>query len=394
MDFYNDHILSVVLFTPVVGALLLLVVPRASENLHRVIGNIFGILGLLVSLPLVWRFSMAPDAPRFQFGESYDWIPSIGAKYSLGIDGISLLLIMLTTLLGAISILSSWSSIKLRKKEYYILFLLLQTGMLGVFMAQDFFLFYMFWEVMLVPMYFLIGVWGSDRRLYAAIKFFLYTLAGSVLMLLAILGLYFKYISTAPPGTDLTFDMQTLLTVVPHLSTAAQQWLFWGFFFAFAIKVPMFPFHTWLPDAHTEAPTAGSVILAGVLLKMGTYGFIRFSLPLSADGPGGATSHHFDHDRDLADRNYLRRAGLHDAEGHEEADRLQLRKPFGILHAGHFRADAARPFRQRDSADQSRHLDRRALLDRRRAVRAAAHAADFGIRRASPRRCRISRRSI
>ncbi|HYB62174.1 MAG TPA: NADH-quinone oxidoreductase subunit M [Methylomirabilota bacterium] len=288
MDFYNDHILSVVLFTPVVGALLLLVVPRASENLHRLIGNIFGFLGLLVSLPLVWRFSLAPDAPRFQFSEAYDWIPSIGAKYSLGIDGISLLLIMLTTLLGALSILSSWNAIKLRRKEYYILFLLLQTGMLGVFMAQDFFLFYMFWEVMLVPMYFLIGVWGSERRLYAAIKFFLYTLAGSVLMLLAILGLYFKFASA--PGGYYTFDMQTLLSVVPSLSTSAQQWLFWGFFFAFAIKVPMFPFHTWLPDAHTEAPTAGSVILAGVLLKMGTYGFIRFSLPLLPTDP--AARHH------------------------------------------------------------------------------------------------------
>ncbi len=288
MDFYHDHILSVVLFTPVVGALLLLVVPRASENLHRVIGNIFGFLGLLVSLPLIWRFSLAPDAPRFQFSEAYDWIPSIGAKYSLGIDGISLLLIMLTTLLGALSILSSWSAIKMRRKEYYILFLLLQTGMLGVFMAQDFFLFYMFWEVMLVTMYFLIGVWGSDRRLYAAIKFFLYTLAGSVLMLLAILGLYFKF--AIAPGGYYTFDMQTLLSVVPTLSTSAQQWLFWGFFFAFAIKVPMFPFHTWLPDAHTEAPTAGSVILAGVLLKMGTYGFIRFSLPLLPTDP--AARHH------------------------------------------------------------------------------------------------------
>jgi NADH-quinone oxidoreductase subunit M len=280
MDFYYDHILSVVLFTPLAGSILLLAVPRQSENLHRVIGNIFGILGFVVSLPLVWKFSLAPDAPRFQFSESYDWIPSLGAHYTLGIDGISLLLVMLTTLLGAISILSSWSAIKLRRKEYYILFLLLQTGMVGVFMSLDFFLFYVFWEVMLVPMYFLIGVWGSDRRLYAAIKFFLYTLAGSVLMLLAILGLYFKYASI--PGNIPTFDIPTLLTAIPqmHLSTVAQQWLFWGFFFAFAIKVPMFPFHTWLPDAHTEAPTAGSVILAGVLLKMGTYGFIRFSLPL------------------------------------------------------------------------------------------------------------------
>jgi NADH-quinone oxidoreductase subunit M len=181
--------------------------------------------------------------------------------------------VILTTLLGAISILSSWDAIKIRRKEYYILFLLLQVGMLGVFMALDFFLFYMFWEVMLVPMYFLIGVWGSDRRLYAAIKFFLYTLVGSVLMLLGILALYFK------AGAN-TFDIPTLLASASQFDTHWQVLLFWAFFFAFAIKVPMFPFHTWLPDAHTEAPTAGSVILAGVLLKMGTYGFIRFSLPL------------------------------------------------------------------------------------------------------------------
>jgi NADH-quinone oxidoreductase subunit M len=278
MDFYNNHILTVVLFTPLVGALLLLFVPRESENAHRVIGNLFGFLGLLVSLPLISRFSLDPGAPRFQFYENYNWIPSIGAHYTLGIDGISLLLVILTTLLGAISILSSWSAIQIRKKEYYILFLLLQVGMLGVFMALDFFLFYMFWEVMLVPMYFLIGVWGSERRLYAAIKFFLYTLAGSVLMLLGILALYFK------AGAN-TFDIPTLLAAAPQFSTSAAVILFWAFFFAFAIKVPMFPFHTWLPDAHTEAPTAGSVILAGVLLKMGTYGFIRFSLPLLPQDP-------------------------------------------------------------------------------------------------------------
>ncbi len=278
MEFYNTHILTVVLFTPLAGALLLLFVPRESENAHRVIGNLFGMLGLIVSLPLVWRFSLDPASARYQFYENHDWIPSIGAHYTLGIDGISLLLVMLTTLLGAISILSSWSAIKVRTKEYYILFLLLQVGMLGVFMALDFFLFYMFWEVMLVPMYFLIGVWGSDRRLYAAIKFFLYTLVGSVIMLLGILALYFK-----AGGT--TFDIPTLLNAVSQYDTRTQVLLFWAFFFAFAIKVPMFPFHTWLPDAHTEAPTAGSVILAGVLLKMGTYGFIRFSLPLLPQDP-------------------------------------------------------------------------------------------------------------
>src|SRR6202050_3877875 len=267
-EFSNTHILTGVLFTPLVGSLVLLFVPRDSLTAHRVIGNLFGFLGLIVSLPLIWRFSLDPAAPRYQFPETVDWIPSIGAHYSLGIDGISFLLVMLTTLLGAISILSSWSAIEKRKKEYYILFLLLQTGMLGVFMSLDFFLFYLFWEVMLVPMYFLIGIWGSYRRLYAAIKFFLYTLAGSVLMLLAILAIYIR--------TN-TFDIrEILLSHTQIFSPHLQIWLFLGLFFAFAIKVPMFPFHTWLPDAHTEAPTAGSVILAGVLLKMGTYGFLRF----------------------------------------------------------------------------------------------------------------------
>src|SRR5712691_3143909 len=275
MDFFAHHILSVVLFTPLVGALLLLFIPRENELAHKIAGNVFGALGFLVSLPLLRWWN--PGARPFSFEESGDWIPSIGAKYHLGIDGISLLLVMLTTFLGMIAILSSWSAIHQRTKEYYILLLLLQTGMIGVFVSLDFFLFYVFWEVMLVPMYFLIGVWGSDRRLYAAIKFFLYTLAGSVLMLLAILGIYFKYHEMSGVYT---FDILTLLAATPSFPLALQQWLFWGLFFAFAMKVPMFPFHTWLPDAHTEAPTAGSVILAGVLLKMGTYGFVRFSLPM------------------------------------------------------------------------------------------------------------------
>jgi NADH-quinone oxidoreductase subunit M len=281
MEFYDSHILSVILFTPLVGAALMLFVPRESEQAHRWIGNVFGFLGLAVSVPLVWKYDAVADLPAavrpFHFVEQVSWIPSIGAEYHLGVDGISYLLVMLTTLLGFISILSSWSAIQTRVKEYYILMLLLQTGMLGVFLSLDFFLFYVFWEVMLVPMYFLIGVWGSDRRLYAAIKFFLFTLAGSVLMLLAILTMYFKYFEQAGAYT---FDIQTLLAAVPNFDPALQQWLFWGLFFAFAIKVPMFPFHTWLPDAHTEAPTAGSVILAGVLLKMGTYGFLRFSVPM------------------------------------------------------------------------------------------------------------------
>jgi NADH-quinone oxidoreductase subunit M len=270
--FANDHILSTILFTPLVGSIILLFIPRERADLHRWIGNLFGFLGLLVSLPLIWRFRLASGAPRFQFVQDLDWIHSIGARYTLGIDGLSFLMVMLTTVLGAISILSSWSAIRKREKEYYILFLLLQTGMLGVFMSLDFVLFYVFWEVMLVPMYFLIGVWGSERRLYAAIKFFLYTLAGSVLMLLAILAIY---------SNAHTFSIKDILEAGhPIFTLTLEKWLFWGFFFAFAIKVPMFPFHTWLPDAHTEAPTAGSVILAGVLLKMGTYGFLRFSVPM------------------------------------------------------------------------------------------------------------------
>jgi NADH-quinone oxidoreductase subunit M len=280
MELFSHHLLSVILFTPTLGALVLLFLPRSSPALHRVVGNLFGILGFVVSIPLVRHFPVGYE--RYTFIESADWIPSIGAKYTLGIDGISFLLIMLTTFLGMLAILSSWSAIQNRTKEYYILLLLLQTGMLGVFMALDFFLFYVFWEVMLVPMYFLIGVWGSERRLYAAIKFFMYTLAGSVLMLLGILALYFN---AAKISGVQTFDIPTLLAAAQQFPDSLKVWLFWAFFFAFAIKVPMFPFHTWLPDAHTEAPTAGSVILAGVLLKMGTYGFIRFSLPLLPADP-------------------------------------------------------------------------------------------------------------
>src|SRR5580700_2080839 len=273
MEFFSNHLLSVVLFTPLVGALLVLCVPRNLSALHRLVGNLFGVLGFVVSIPLARHFPTGTAG--YAYKETAEWIPSIGARYSLGIDGISLLLVMLTTLLGMLAIYSSWNAIQMRTKEYYILLLLLQTGMLGVFMSLDFFLFYVFWEVMLVPMYFLIGVWGSDRRLYAAIKFFLYTLAGSVLMLLAILAIYYN---------AHTFSIKTILeSPNPLFAVQLQRWLFWGFFFAFAIKVPMFPFHTWLPDAHTEAPTAGSVILAGVLLKMGTYGFLRFSVPMFPD---------------------------------------------------------------------------------------------------------------
>ena len=274
---YN-HILSIVLFTPLAGAILLLCIPKENKDGIRWIANIFGFLGLVVSLPLIPWFWAVKERSGFQFveGSPNNWIPSIGAGYMLGIDGVSFLLIMLTTLLGAVSILSSWEAIQERAKEYYVWFLVLQTGMLGVFMANDFFLFFVFWEAMLVPMYLLIGIWGGPRKLYAAIKFFLYTLFGSVLMLLGIIFLYFHHHTLTGAYT---FSIPELYTTAPKIAGPAALWLFFAFFLGFAIKVPMFPFHTWLPDAHVEAPTAGSVILAGVLLKMGTYGFLRFSLP-------------------------------------------------------------------------------------------------------------------
>jgi NADH-quinone oxidoreductase subunit M len=277
MDFFREHLLSVITYTPLVGAfVLLLPVFKDRDEPVRWVANFFGLLGFLVSLPLWLWFDRGRDG--FQFVEKADWIPSIGVQYFFGVDGISTLLILLTTLLGFISILSSWTAITDRVRPYYIFMLLLQTGMLGVFCALDMFLFYVFWEVMLVPMYFLIGIWGSARRLYAAIKFFLYTLVGSVVMLLGILALYFH--SKKLPGLEATGTFDYTRWMEMGIPAELQFWVFLAFFLGFAIKVPMFPFHTWLPDAHVEAPTAGSVILAGVLLKMGTYGFIRFSLPL------------------------------------------------------------------------------------------------------------------
>ena len=270
-----NYYLSIVLFTPLVGALLILFINKQNENLIRWVANVTTLVGFLVSIPLWFGGVYNPQNPEFQLVERVPWIPSIGAEYFLGVDGFSVLLILLTTLMGFIAVLSSWEAITERLKEYYIFLLVLQTGMLGAFMSLDFLLFFLFWEVMLVPMYFLIGIWGSANRLYSAIKFFLYTLVGSVVMLLGILALYFyNYSVTGVYSFDIT---QFHRLSLPY---NLQWWIFLAFFLGFAIKVPMFPFHTWLPDAHTDAPTAGSVILAAVLLKMGTYGFIRFSLPI------------------------------------------------------------------------------------------------------------------
>jgi NADH-quinone oxidoreductase subunit M len=274
----TSHYLSLILFEPLAGALLLLLVNKRNEQAIRWIANVVALVGFAISIPLWFWYN--PQDPNYQFIERAPWIPSIGAEYFLGVDGFSALLILLTTMMGAIAVLSSWTAITERVKEYYIFLLVLQTGMLGAFMSLDFLLFFLFWEVMLVPMYFLIGIWGSANRLYSAIKFFLYTLVGSVVMLLGILALYFHYKAATGSPTG-TFDITAFQQFT--FPAGLQWWVFLAFFLGFAIKVPMFPFHTWLPDAHTDAPTAGSVILAAVLLKMGTYGFLRFSLPILPD---------------------------------------------------------------------------------------------------------------
>jgi len=267
-------LLTVVTFLPAVGALLVLLLPRGRADLAKIIGVAVTAANFLVSLPLFFRFDAANAG--YQFVERHAWMPSFGVTYHLGVDGISVLLVLLTTFLTPLTMLSAWHAIESRGKEFVITMLLLETGMIGVFVALDLFLFYVFWEAMLVPMYLIIGIWGGGNRVYAAVKFVLYTLAGSLLMLVAILALYFRH--GAATGVY-TFDLPVLTQFILPAGRA-QDLLFLAFALAFAIKVPMFPFHTWLPDAHVEAPTAGSVILAGVLLKMGTYGFLRFCLPL------------------------------------------------------------------------------------------------------------------
>ena len=272
-------ILSIVTFVPLAGAILLLFIRREQENKIRMVSLLVAGVTFLITLALPLSFDFA--SAEMQFVERASWIPAIGVTYVMGIDGISLWLVCLTALITPIAVLCSWEAITDRVKEYHVFILLMHTGMMGVFLALDFFLFYVFWEVVLVPMYFLIGIWGApERRLYAAIKFFLYTLFGSVVMLLGILAVYFN--AGAQTGTY-TFDVLELMKVSYPWSPSlfSFQNLIWlAFFISFAIKVPMFPFHTWLPDAHTEAPTAGSLILAAILLKMGTYGFVRFSLPM------------------------------------------------------------------------------------------------------------------
>jgi len=261
---------------PLAGALLLLLIPNRDgkrDGMIRWLALAISLVAFALTLVLWARFDQGSS--EFQFVERVPWIPAFGIDYYVGLDGISLMLVVLTGFLTPIALLSSWEGIEHKVKEFSVFILALHAAMIGVFLSLDLFLFYVFWDAMLIPMYFLIGIWGYDQRIYAAIKFMLYTMAGSVLMLIAILGL--AYLHSDATGSY-TFDLLKLYTL--QIAPETQRWFFLAFTLAFAIKVPLFPFHTWLPDAHVQAPTAGSVILAGVLLKMGTYGLVRFAFPL------------------------------------------------------------------------------------------------------------------
>jgi NADH-quinone oxidoreductase subunit M len=286
---YNAWILPALLIIPLVGALLVWANGARYQSLADADANSVGakqitlwtlIIEFVVSCGLWWSFRIG--VPGWQAGIDFAWIPSWGVRFSLGVDGISLMLVLLTTLTMPLAVLGGWSAIKTKVHAYLALLLILTSGMLGVFLARDLFLFYVTWEVMLIPMYFIIGVWGGQRRIYASLKFFIYTMLGSLLMLVAIiwLGIHNRDAVTGIP--NFSYDA---MVAAGSLNPTTSLWLFGAFFMAFAVKVPVFPFHTWLPDAHTEAPTAGSVILAGIMLKMGTFGFLRFALPLF---PGSA----------------------------------------------------------------------------------------------------------
>ncbi|PIW70263.1 MAG: Fe-S-binding domain-containing protein, partial [Ignavibacteriales bacterium CG12_big_fil_rev_8_21_14_0_65_30_8] len=271
----SNNLLAILLFLPIIGSVLLLFINKKNESLIKYFGLAVSVLVFIVSLIIYSNFNS--DIGDFQFLLKVSWISNLNISFFVGIDGMSMLLILLTAFITPLTLISSWSSIDKNVKEFTFFMLLLETGIIGVFISLDLFLFYIFWELMLIPMYFIIGIWGGKRRIYASIKFFIYTMAGSLLMLVAIIWLaIYASNSLGHFSTDIT----ELYKIGPTIPQSIQLYMFLAFALSFSIKVPLFPLHTWLPDAHTEAPTAGSVILAAVLLKMGTYGLIRFNLPL------------------------------------------------------------------------------------------------------------------
>src|SRR5690606_2090568 len=271
----NNNLLTYLLMVPLIGSVLLLFFNKNKENLIRYFGVFISAVTFIISLIIYFGFD--PENSGFQFVHKFNWIENLNISYHIGIDGMSLLLVLLTTFITPLTLISSWTSIEKKVKEFTFFMLILEAGMLGVFISLDLFLFYIFWEAMLIPMYFIIGIWGGEQRIYASVKFFIYTMFGSLLMLVAIIWMA---VYASDPLGYFTTNLVELYNIGPTVEKTIQNWIFLAFAFSFAIKVPLFPLHTWLPDAYVQAPTAGSVILAGVLLKMGTYGLLRFCLPL------------------------------------------------------------------------------------------------------------------